>query len=135
MEIIVEKYVQWLERQNACGDLMPEKRHGKKDTALQTAYEGILANGTHFIKDTDRIAASLPGTKLKFRAKHENIPGLQLCDLIAHPSYMYVRRQQGHDISYGPFAQKIIPILVAQKYDRSPWNNSKINGYGIKYLP
>jgi hypothetical protein len=35
MEILVEKYAQWLERKESYGDIMPEKRRGPKDPALQ----------------------------------------------------------------------------------------------------
>jgi hypothetical protein len=133
MEILVEKFVQWLERQNATGDIMPERRRGRKDVALQRAYERVRSAGTYFVPP-ERMKARLPAKKLKFRDKTENVTGLQICDLLAHPSHMYVRRSREPQLAIGPFATRVIPILTVSKYDRSPYNGA-IWGYGIKYLP
>ncbi len=132
MEILVEKYVQWLERHNCDGDIMPEMRRGKKDAALQRAFIHVQLWGSYYVNSI-RIRARLPGKKLKFRAKYENISGLQLCDLIAHPSHMYIRFCKGHHVHIGPFSKQIIPILVDSKYDRS--NLGRIHGYEMKSLP
>ena len=132
MEILVEKYVQWLQRKNDVGDIMPEMRHGKKDQELQKAFENIRLSGTFYVK-RDRIRRRLPAKTLKFRKKSDNVIGLQICDLIAHPSYIYVRQTRKHDVHPGPYALRVIGLLRQEKYDRSYWN--VISGYGIKYLP
>ena len=132
MEILVEKYVQWLERTKGVGDIMPEMRKGQKDRALQRAYSSVRIWGTNFV-GRGRIEAAIPSTKLKFRSKEDNITGLQICDLLAHPSHMYVRSLQHHPVTLAPFAKLVVPIMIEAKYDRS-WNG-KIIGYGIKYLP
>lgn len=133
MEILTEKYAQFLERKNDVGDIMPEQRRGIKDKQLQDAFSEVLADGTHFV-DPGRIKARLTAKQLKFRDKKANITGLQLCDLIAHPSHMFIRQRMRHPVALGPFAQHITPILERHKYDRSPFNG-QIAGYGIKYLP
>lgn len=133
MEILVEKFTQLLERRNDIGDVMPEKRQGAKDSALQAAFEFVRENGTNFVQ-SHRIQSRIRARKLKFRTKRDNITGLQICDLIAHPSHMAIRHAQNHDVVLGPFAQRIIPMLKATKYDRSPYNGA-IVGYGVKYLP
>lgn len=132
MEILVEKYVQFLERCGDIGDLMPESRQDK-DVLLQAAYDGVRAKGTNFV-DAKRIASSLRGDKLKFRRKEHNVAGLQLCDLLAHPSHIYTRHLMKHQVTLGPFSTQVCGILIGQKYDRSPWNG-KVVGYGIKHLP
>lgn len=133
MEIIVEKYVQFLERRAACGDIMPEGRRGKKDVALQKAFLNVCQNGTFYVSNT-RIENRLTTTKtLKFRYKRDNISGQQLCDLLAHPSHLYIRKRQNHDVTFGPFAEKVIQLLEQSKYDRS--SSGRINGYGWKYFP
>jgi hypothetical protein len=116
------------------GDIMPEMRKGQKDRALQRAYNSVRIWGTSFV-DAARIVAAIPSGKLKFRSKEDNITGLQICDLLAHPSHVYVRSHQHHQVTLAPFAAQVVPILVETKYDRSPWNKDKIVGYGIKYLP
>ena len=131
MEILVEKYVQFLERRRAIGDIMPESRQGK-DGLLQKAYEAVRSRGTQYVA-APRIGSVLRGSKLKFRKKSENCAGLQLCDLLAHPSHMFVRYQMGHDVSRGPFCLGVCDILWNIKYDRS--YSGRIKGYGYKHLP
>lgn len=132
MAILVEKYVQFLERKNTIGDIMPEARQGMKDQRLQSEFDRVKERGTRYV-EKDRLDAKIRSSKLKFRTKKDNISGLQLCDLIAHPSHMYVRMLQKHSVELGDFANRIIPILTNAKYDRSRAGN--IHGYGIKYCP
>jgi len=111
---------------------MPEKRRGKKDVDLQRTYEEVRTAGTRCVS-SNQICRRIGANALKFRGKRENITGLQICDLIAHPSHMWVRSFQNHAVQLGPYAQRIIPILKASKFDRSP--SGIISGYGVKYLP
>jgi hypothetical protein len=134
MEILVEKYVQWLERRGSTGDIMPEMRRGQKDKALQRAYNRVRSLGTYYVS-ASRMHAALPAKQLKFRGKEANITGLQICDLVAHPSHMDIRRSREFGLSLGAFAREVIPLLRELKYDRSPYNPRTISGYGMKYLP
>jgi hypothetical protein len=131
MEVMVEKFVQLLERFNSQGDIMPEARQGKPDKSLQAAFLDVRENGTRYC-EAARICERIPSKNLKFRRKPENIAGIQLCDLLAHPSHMNIRNQQGHAVEVGPFAQQILKILNENKYDRS--YHGRINGYGTKYF-
>lgn len=132
MGILVEKYAQFLVRKNDVGDIMPEKRRGIKDIALQRAFEEVRRYGTNFVA-ADLIQKKIPSKNLKFRSKTDNITGLQICDLVAHPSYVYVRTLQRHPIAPGLYGTHIISILKTRKYDRA--SSGRIDGYGIKYLP
>lgn len=132
MEILVEKYVQFLERKRSTGDIMPESRPDK-DRFLQGAFSEVRARGTDFVPQK-RICAVLRADNLKFRTKKDNIAGLQLCDLIAHPSHIYTRSLMKHQVRLGPFARQVIDILKGAKYDRAAFSG-KIIGYGIKHLP
>ncbi len=131
MEILVEKYVQFLERNNSIGDIMPEARQGKPDRMLQEAFLEIRNSGTHYLK-AERISSVLRGEKLKFRTKKQNIGGLQLCDLVAHPSHFYIRDRLGHDVNLGQYARHLIQIFENSKYDRSA--AGQIVGYGVKWF-
>lgn len=132
MEIMVEKYTQFLERKNSVGDIMPEGRKGKKDDLLQRSFEDVLQNGTYFIS-RERLSKRIHSKTLKVRYKPNNIAGLQLADLLAHPSLMHLRHIKGHDVSLGPFACIVRDLLVKAKYDRS--NYGIISGYGTKWFP
>jgi len=92
-----------------------------------------MNNGTHYVS-AHRMKYRIRATKLKFRTKQDNIAGLQLCDLLAHPSHIYVRQQMNHAVTLGPFATKVIRILTDRKYDRNP-HSGTIRGYGYKHLP
>lgn len=131
LEIMVEKFVQFLERKHDIGDIMPESRQGK-DGLLQEEYDRIRRVGTRYT-EAERITSALRGPKLKFRKKADNVAGLQLCDLLAHPSHMYVRERMGHEVQLGQMAERVTRILVDEKYDRS--NRNVIKGYGYKHLP
>jgi hypothetical protein len=98
----------------------------------QTLSGLVLDRGTNYVAAT-RLKFRIPATQLKFRSKKDNITGLQLCDLLAHPSQQYVRYRQRHEITFGKFATRLIPILIADKYHRS--EHGMISGYGTKYLP
>lgn len=133
MEILAEKYAQFLERNNSYGDIMPEGRNKIANRQLQTAFDDVMNNGTHYVS-AHRMKYRIRATKLKFRTKQDNIAGLQLCDLLAHPSHIYVRQQMNHAVTLGPFATKVIRILTDRKYDRNP-HSGTIRGYGYKHLP
>ena len=132
MEVLVEKYAQFLERKGGIGDIMPEGRMNPKDSQLQTAFEAIRENGTYFV-GSKRIKARIPSHHLKFRYKPQNIAGLQFADLLAHPSHMTIREQMGHDVTIGKFCAQVRTHLMDQKYDRS--NTGKVLGFGRKWLP
>jgi len=132
MEIMTEKFTLFLERKKDTGDIMPEMRRGKKDKDLQSAYLRTWRGGTYHATQS-LIQARLPAKQLKFRNKEHNIAGLQLSDLIAHPSALYVRQRVGHKVKLGPYALRIIDLLRGKKYDRSFWGTTM--GYGMKYLP
>lgn len=131
MEILIEKYVQLLERKGAEGDVMPEARQGKKDVHLQLEFERVLSSGTHFV-GSPRMTR-IVSKRLKFRPKSANIAGLQLADLIAHPGHMYLRSLRGHDVTLGPYATRVCELLVGSKFDRS--TSGTISGYGTKWFP
>jgi hypothetical protein len=132
MQILVEKYARFLVRMNSKGDIMPEGRKGVKDDRLQEAYSTVRREGLYYFP-AEKIRDRIPHDKLKFRYKAENIAGLQLADLLAHPSHMYVRSIRRHPVALGQYAGSVKEILVGSKYDRS--DQGKIDGFGIKYLP
>lgn len=132
MEVMVEKYAQLLKRKFSSGDIMPEARGNKQDRALQSEFETFKANGTRFAP-ANLVQERIPSSRLKFRTKKDCVAGLQLCDLLAHPSHYTIRNSLGHEVVKAPFGTEVSKILIEQKYDRSAYN--KIWGYGAKSLP
>lgn len=132
MEIIIERFFFFLEKINSVGDLMVESRGGKEDIRLKNSYSRIYENGTQYI-DAERLKKRLTSKELKVKPKLLNISGLQLADLIAHPSRRFMFRtykiQEGKSFVFG---DKIIEI-IQKKYYKGPDGNTE--GYGIKLLP
>lgn len=132
MEIIVEKYAQYLKRMAGTGDIMPEARGNNQDKELQFQFSRYRLAGTRYA-DSALTLSRLPRSSLWFRTKKDNIAGLQLCDLLAHPSHFTIRQNLKHQVYLGPFGERVSEILVRQKYDRS--YSGDVRGYGFKALP
>ncbi|MCZ4298657.1 DUF3800 domain-containing protein [Henriciella marina] len=132
MEVLVEKYALFLKDQDTIGDIMPESRGKKKDGLLQEAYSEVRNSGTYYVP-ANEFQQRLRASKLKFRTKKDNVSGLQLCDMIAHPSHMFCRHCDRHPVELGPFARRVSQILAAEKYHRSA--RGRVIGYGMKRFP
>lgn len=133
MEILVERYVKWLERKNDIGDVMAEHRGRRENKRLKRSFSRYYRFGTRFVS-ADRIQGRIPVPHLDVRKKPENITGLQLADIIAHPSAMRTRHEFIGEEVKGPFGLQVAEILTDSKYDRSQ-GNGRIRGYGMKWLP
>lgn len=131
MSILIERYLFFLEHNKTLGDIMFESRGGKDDMRLKNSFEELYKNGTIFIKQ-DKFQNYLTSKQLKIKPKQNNISGLQLADLLAHPSRRDVLLKYGIiNKEKNIFSDKIIQILQDKYYKR----NGKIEGFGIKKLP
>jgi hypothetical protein len=76
---------------------------------------------------------SLSTAQLKIKLKTNNISGLQVADLLAHPSKreILIENRLLSDVRDGIFGDKIIHILQSKYYQR----NRQIKGYGKILLP
>jgi hypothetical protein len=132
LHVILERYILWLKRRNARGDVMAESRGGREDRRLKDSFERICREGTDFL-DAGLFAQFLTSRQLKVKPKANNIAGLQVADLIAHPSYRAsIARREGQPLA-ATFGGTIARILEQGKYDRSP--SGRIEGWGQKWLP
>ncbi len=130
--VLVERFVLWLRRHNQVGDVMAESRGGKEDRRLKDSFERVYDSGSQFV-NRQEFAARLTSGQLKVKPKSNNIAGLQLADLIAHPSYKAtLARRQGQELPQN-FGGQIAAILERDKYDRDP--DGQIEGWGRKWLP
>lgn len=133
LAVLVERYVLFLENCDAKGDIMAESRGGAEDMKLKQSFSNIFEEGTDFIS-AEKIQQKLTSRELKVVHKKKNISGLQLADLIAHPSKQEILFEQKRiaDPS-GTFGYQIVKVLNKSKYYRSP--EGVIEGYGKKLLP
>ena len=132
LAVIVERFVMWLKKRNFIGDVLAESRGGKEDLRLKNSFSSLLSRGSTYMTP-DEFEEVLTSCELKVKPKSNNISGLQLADLLAHPSFrasLARRQKRGLPNNFGG---KIAKILEDSKYDRSP--NGKVDGFGRTWLP
>jgi len=132
LEVLVERYVTWLKRHDAVGDVMVESRGGKEDLRLKDSFERLYLKGSDYVEAT-LFEKHLTSKQLKVKTKSNNIAGLQLADLIAHPSFRAAEARRQSIALPANFGGQIAQILEATKLDRSA--GGKIEGWGRKWLP
>jgi len=116
LEILLERYLYFLGSKDVRGDVMAESRGGREDRKLKEAYQKLWDEGSHFVGPT-RFQSIFTSKQLKIKAKANNISGLQLADLIAHPSRNEILHERGLlDRQLAPFAKNVITILQGKYY-------------------
>jgi len=133
LAVMLERFILFLHYGNHRGDVMVESRGRVEDEKLEDSFRRLYQNGTDHVP-AERWQERLTSAELKVKPKTANIAGLQLADLIAHPS----RREILLDYKLiadnrDTFGNKICAILREDKYLRS--RSGQIPGYGKKLLP
>lgn len=130
--VLVERYVAALASVGKRGDVLAESRGTRDDRELSAAYRYIYSNGSGTVS-RELFEKHLTSKELKLKKKVDNIAGLQLADLIAHPSFKAtLARRNGQDLP-SDFGGQIAKILEEGKYRCSP--EGRIEGWGRKWLP
>jgi len=132
LTILVERYVMWLRDHELVGDVMAESRGGKEDRRLKDSFTRVFDRGSDYV-EAGIINQYLTSRQLKVKPKSNNISGLQLADLIAHPSFKSTAARHNKQELPNNFGGQISKILEDNKYHRSP--TGKIEGWGRKWLP
>jgi len=118
LAVLLERFVFFLRRTNCRGDVMAESRGGKEDMRLKKSFQKLWEHGTDYV-DPQQFQDRLTSKQLKVKTKTNNISGLQLADLLAHPSRNEILDENALlDRPIAPFARKVIEVLQ-DKYDRS----------------
>jgi hypothetical protein len=133
MTCLVERYARWMTRNGLKGDVIAEARFKKVDKKLKASFNRLYRLGSDHMSAA-AIQAPLLSSELGLFPKKANVAGLQLCDLIAHPSARYIRKQRAGEEPPQDFGTKVANILVQAKYARNPWTRA-IDGWGTKWLP
>lgn len=131
-EVLLERYAMWLNRRGEKGDVYAESRGRREDFLLKKAFRFIYNNGTsHMTRDNFQLC--LAQNDLKLYRKTANLAGLQIADLIAHPSFKVMLAKKNRQAIPDNFGGRIGRILEDSKYDRS--RTGQIEGFGRKWLP
>ncbi|MFC1676220.1 DUF3800 domain-containing protein [Planctomycetota bacterium] len=129
LAVMLERYVFFLDTKNACGDVMAESRGGKEDRRLKNSFTGLYHRGTEYIS-SERFSTRFTSCQLKVKNKSNNIAGLQLADLLAHPSRNEILVANNHkSVKLRVFGSKIVDILQEKYYRKGT------TVYGKKMLP
>ena len=116
--VLLERFSSWLNRRGARGNAMAESRGGKEDRQLKASFHRLWDRGTDYM-GPEQFQKTLTSRELKFKQKTDNIAGLQLADLLAHPSRCEILDERGLlGRPLAPFAVQIIEVLQ-EKYDQS----------------
>jgi hypothetical protein len=132
MTCLLERFVLWLNRINAVGDVLGEARNPTHDAQLRRAFRRFYSLGTSVKKEV--VQRRLISKELRLELKTANIAGLQISDLLAHPAhrtYKFTKLEEPIPDDYGA---TLAAILVKKTYDRNP-RSGAIEGYGRKWLP
>jgi len=117
LAVLLERFVFFLNRAGAQGDVMAESRGGKEDRRLKDSFRGLWEKGTDYV-DPAQFQKALTSRELKVKSKANNVAGLQLADLFAHPSRNEMLIEDGIvPWRLAPFARRIVEILE-RKYDQ-----------------
>jgi hypothetical protein len=134
MTALVERYVLWLNSHGLTGDVVAEPRFKQVDKKLKNAFQYIYYNGTDNIQP-QTVQARLTSHELKFDPKANNVCGLQLVEMIAHPSHHNLRAAYPNQPPMtAQFGLRVVDILNRARYRRKPKTN-QIEGWGTKRLP
>jgi len=135
LKCILERFVMFLRHSppgHDRGDVMAESRGGKEDRQLKDEFRRLFEGGTEHVK-AHEFSTCLTSAELKVKQKALNVAGLQLADIVAHPSFAAtVARREGRDLPPN-FGGRIAALLEHEKYRRR-WDGT-IPGWGRIWLP
>lgn len=126
LAVLLERFLFFLEDNSSIGDVMIESRGGKEDRRLKDSFSKLFCNGTDYIKPS-KFQEFLTSKQLKVKPKSANISGLQLADLIAHPSRRHFLMKLGDKDKKAVFGDRIIEIIKTKYYKKNPFRGQWIN--------
>lgn len=129
---MLDRYSGWLNQRNATGDVLAESRGREEDLQLKQAYRRVYESGTLMFGHAHHQRA-LTTREIKLRRKRENIAGLQLADLLAHPVKQECLFER--DLIADPgdvFGKRVVDAIRGKFNCREP--RGEVRGYGKVWL-
>jgi hypothetical protein len=115
------------------GDVAIEERFKSADKRVKDSFKLLYYEGTPNVPAA-MLQKRLLSHDIAFFKKRHNIAALQVCDLIAHPSYRSMKFEREDLPAPIDFGASLIEILADRRYARDP-RTHKIDGWGRKWLP
>ena len=132
LDVLLERYCGFLNFHNAQGDVLAESRGGAEDQQLKRAYQRLYRDGTGH-RDSKYFQKALTSVEIKLKPKSKNITGLQLSDLLAHPSKQEILIDEKRLDGLGDNFGRQICQNIQTRYNRHVYNG-RIKGYGKVFL-
>ncbi|HOL89623.1 MAG TPA: hypothetical protein PK965_10440 [Anaerohalosphaeraceae bacterium] len=128
----MDRYSGWLVYKNAVGDVIAESRGKEEDLQLKQAYRRVYESGT-LMYPHERHQTALTSRDIKLKKKTDDIAGLQLADILAHPVKQAFLVERGLiAVSGETFGKKIFEAAWDKLNVCS--RQGKIDGYGVVWL-
>lgn len=136
---LLERYFYFLERNGGQSDIFADQRNPRDDKILCQAYREFYLNGSDHIS-ADKIQRRLVSPHIDFKSrKKDDIPGLQLADLLAKPSHSACLFLYAGIDEFTDYARFVARIIEKGKYYRrflgSPDGYGRIWRPALKRLP
>lgn len=120
LDVLVERFYMELGSERGGGVIVAEKRNPSLDRELESAWADLQVQGTDYVLASN-VRQRIRG--LHLRDKKDNIPGLQLADLVVSPIGRFVLGKRTHkDFE-----------IVQSKFRRNPAGSYL--GWGLVVLP
>lgn len=121
LEVIVERFIFFLQQSKDTGVIIAESRNSQLDNELELAFLNLKINGTKFLRPkeiTDKIE------NFMIKKKKENIAGLQLVDSLVTPIGRKYLKRKNYYLDYE---------VIKNKFRKN--NCGKYKGFGLVILP
>jgi hypothetical protein len=125
LSVLVERFI--FECGSAGGTIVAEARDSTLNNALELAFLDLKIRGTTFISAT-KVQSRIHNFAI--RGKKDNIPGLQIADVIATP----IGRHAMGKTTYSHYCEEGDFFSVLKPKFRRSWNG-RIEGMGLVMLP
>lgn len=133
LRALVERYVLWMRRRQHQGDVITEPRNRTPDKKVKASFARIYEHGTEHISAAI-IQAHLTSKEVKFSPKRNNCPAMQICDMLAYPSFKGMKHERLGGEVPDDYGRRIFEVLNQWKYARNPTTHV-LTGWGKKWLP
>lgn len=125
-ELMMERYCFYLGGVGGVGDAAAESRNPTDDAKLAARWNECYENGTGYIRDGQQKTVLMNGF-LQFKTKRDNIPGLQLADMLASTTKEDTLIANGRRRLFRDRGDMYVAAAIECKYHR---RGDQINGCG-----
>lgn len=132
INVLLERYVRFLQAKSSTGDVVVEGRGGKEDKLLRSEFERFYQDAPFYLEGL-AVRNRLASKKLKLKTKEAGIVGLELADMLAVPMKFFILNEYGRiDDLKDNFTKTVIDITKC-KIHKNPFTG-QIKGFGIKLI-